>query len=397
MRTPINVEDFRRLARRRLPRSVFDYLDGGAEDERGLSRNRHAFGRLEFVPRRLTDVSRRDQSVMLFGNRLAAPLIVAPTGLNGLIWPRGDIALAQAAHEAQIPFVLSTASNVTIEELAGEADGDLWFQLYVLHSSAAEQLISRAFRAGYRTLVLTTDVALSGKRERDLRNGFGLPLRYDARMLLDGLTHPRWTFGMLRQGMPQLKNFAVSANDDPMLQAALMRREMDAGFEWDALRRLRDRWPHRLLVKGLLHPADVARCYALGIDGVILSNHGGRQLDDAISPLEVLAGLRESPESRRAGVTLLDSGIRRGSDVVKAIALGAEAVMLGRAVLYGLAVDGRRGAHQVIQIIKEEIDRTLALLGCSSVQDLCREHLHGPMLRSATDPEEALHNCQVLE
>ncbi len=372
MRDPINVDDFRVLARRRLPKLVFDYLDGGAEDETGLARNRDAFCHVRFVPRRLVDVSRRTLATTLFERPLDAPFMIAPTGLNGLLWPRGDIALARAARAAGIPFVLSTASNVTLEALAEKAGGDLWFQLYVLHAAAAENLVARASRAGYRTLVLTTDVALNGKRERDLRNGFGVPMRFGARTLLDGLTHPRWSAGLLRHGMPRLENFATDTIDDPQLQAALLRREMDASFDWEALRRLRDRWPHRLVVKGLLHEADVTRCAALGIDGVVLSNHGGRQLDAAIAPLGALARL-----ARPACATLLDGGVRRGSDIATALALGADAVLVGRAVLYGLAAAGEDGASEVIRLLKDELDRTLALLGCASVAALGRDLLDG--------------------
>ena len=373
MAVPISVEDFRRLARRRLPKMVFDYLEGGAEDERGLDRNRTVFNQIAFVPRRLVDVSQRDITTSLFGRTISAPLLIAPTGLNGVLWPRGDIELARAAEQANIPFVASTASTATLEEIAGEAGGELWFQLYVLHPALADQLVARALGAGYRTLVITTDVALNGKRERDMRNGFGLPLRYTAKMLFDAAMHPRWSAGILRHGKPQLKNFVSTDAADTQAQAALMRRQMDASFDWDALRRLRDRWPHRLLVKGLLHAEDAQRCLELGADGVILSNHGARQLDDAITPMHALpATERGLPTS---GTILLDSGIRRGSDVVKALALGADAVMLGRAALYGLAACGSAGASSVIEIIKDEIDRTLAMLGCRNIAELGPQHV----------------------
>lgn len=377
MSEPLNVEDFRTLARRRLPRRVFDYLDGGAEDERGLARNRTAFERVTFAPRRLIDVSHRDLSTTLFGQPIAAPLLIAPTGLNGLIWPRGDVELARAAEHARIPFVMSTASNVSLETLAGEAGGDLWFQLYVLHPALADQLVARASKAGYRTLVITVDVALNGKRERDARNGFALPLRYTPRVLLDGLLHPRWSCALLRNGgVPALENFASSDAATAQVQAALLRRQMDASFAWDDLRRVRDRWPHRLLVKGILRADDAARCLELGVDGVILSNHGARQLDDAVSPLDVLPAARAACGT--AGALLLDSGIRRGADVVKALALGADAVLLGRATLYGLAVDGAAGALRVIDIVKDEIDRTIAMLGCSRVTELAPGHVCCP-------------------
>ena len=375
MRSPINVDEFRTLARRRLPRRIFDYVDGGAEDERGLRRNRAAFERVAFLPQRLVDVSKRDMSTHLLGQTIAAPLLIAPTGMNSLVWPNGDIALARAARRAGIPFVMSTAANISLERLAGEAGGELWYQLYVLHRDLADSLVDRAARAGYRTLVATVDVTLNGKRERDLRNGFGLPLRFTPDACLDALAHPRWTYALLRNGgVPTLANIESSSSASIEARAALLRRQMDASFAWDDLIRLRDRWPHRLLVKGILRADDALRCLELGADGVIVSNHGARQLDDAAATLDVLPAVKAACAA--GGALLLDSGIRRGSDVVKAIALGADAVLLGRATLYGLAVAGEAGASRVIEIVKDEIDRTLALLGCAGLADVDARHLY---------------------
>jgi len=362
----INVADFRRLAKRRLPRMVFDYLEGGAEDETGLLRNAEAFDHLRLMPFKLRDVSRRTLSCELFGRTMSAPLVVAPTGLNGAFWPNGDLALARAAAKASIPFALSTASNTTIEEVADRAGGDLWFQLYVIHRELADALVARANSAGYTTLVLTVDVGVSGKRERDLRNGFAMPMRYSPRVVLDGLLHPRWSLDMLAKGMPKLANLASAAALDTAAQAALLKRQMDTSFDFEALKALRDRWPRTLVVKGLLAPSDVERCFALGVDGVVLSNHGGRQLDHAPAPMAVLPDIIK----RAHGALMIDSGIRRGSDVVKAIAGGARAVMLGRALLYGLGAAGEAGVSDVIDIFKDEIDRTMALIGCSEMGKL---------------------------
>jgi (S)-mandelate dehydrogenase len=260
MSKPVNVEDYRALARKRLPKMVFDYLEGGAEDETGLAHNREAFQRVRLRSRRLVDVSRRDSSITLFDKRISAPLLIAPTGLNGSFWPKGDIALARSAARFGIPFLLSTASNSSIEEVAEHADGDLWFQLYVVHRKLAEQLVRRAMEAGYSTLVLTVDVAVNGKRERDLRNGFAMPMHYSLRTLLDGVTHPRWSMSYLRHGMPQLANFVSADASDTELQAALMSRQMDATFSWDDLKWLRQLWPRKLLVKGLSRWDDAHRC-----------------------------------------------------------------------------------------------------------------------------------------
>lgn len=367
----INVADFRRLAKQRLPRMVFDYLEGGAEDETGLARNTEAFDRLRLMPFKLRDISHRTLSCELFGRAISAPLVVAPTGLNGAFWPNGDMALAKAAAKANIPFALSTASNATIEEIADGAGGDLWFQLYVIHRGLADALVARANAAGYTTLVLTVDVGVNGKRERDIRNGFAMPMRYSAKVVLDGMLHPRWSLDMLARGMPKLKNLASPTAIDTQAQAALLKRQMDTSFDFEALRALRDRWPRTLVVKGLLAPSDVERCFALGVDGVVLSNHGGRQLDHAPAPMAVLPEIMKTPP----GSLLIDSGFRRGSDVIKAIASGASAVMLGRALLYGLAAAGEAGVSNVIDIFKDEIDRTMALIGCAAIAKLDSSYL----------------------
>jgi (S)-mandelate dehydrogenase len=371
MTRPVNVADFRALAQKRLPRIVFDYLEGGAEDEIGLKHNRDVFNQLKFAPRRLVDISKRSTETAIFGKPLSMPLVIAPTGLNGIFWPDGDLALVRAAGKFGIPFALSTASTASIETVAKAATGEIWFQLYVVHRKLAELLVKRALSAGYTTLVLTTDVGVNGKRERDLRNGFGMPMRYTLRTIADGMLHPRWSLGLVRNGMPQLANFASKDVQDTELQAALMSRQMDASFAWQDLQWLRDRWPHKLLIKGISRPDDAERCIALGADGVILSNHGGRQLDGAIAPIEALAATAD----RISAPVLIDSGFRRGADVVKAIALGASAVLVGRATLYGLAANGQQGAEDVLSIMKSEIDTTLAQIGCPACNQLDRDFL----------------------
>lgn len=369
---PIKVDDYRQLAQRRLPKIVFDFLEGGAEDERGLAHNRAVFDQIRLKPRRLVNVSHRSLATEIFGTTFSAPLAIAPTGFNALMWPQGDIVLAQAAAHADIPFILSTAANASIEDVARQSDGERWFQLYVFHTEVAEALVRRALEADYSTLVLTTDVGINGFRERDIRNGFGLPLRYSARRVLDGVFHPGWSLDFVRHGVPELANFGGTASLGPEAQAALVTRQMDASFGWDELKRLRDRWPRKLIVKGILDPADAVRCVSLGVDGVIMSNHGARQLDAAISPMEVVeataAQIASSP-------VIVDSGFRRGSDVVKALALGARMVLLGRATLYGLGARGRQGVDDVLRMLKSEIDCTLAQIGCPSVAELTPDYV----------------------
>ncbi|GAB7547762.1 alpha-hydroxy-acid oxidizing protein [Cupriavidus sp. 8B] len=361
----LNLEAYRRLAQRRLPRIVFDYIEGGADDESGIRRNRDALDALLLDPARLTDVSARDLSATLAGARSAAPLVVAPMGLNGACRPDGDVMLARAAARAGIPFTLSTASNVALAEVARRAGGRLWFQLYVVQREHARALVKGALSAGYEALVLTTDVTVNGRRERDLRNGFAVPLRLTPRIVADAALHPAWTIRQCRHGLPTLPN--VDGGADAGAQAALLQRRMDASFCWDDLAALRDMWPRELYVKGILNARDAARCVALGADGVIVSNHGGRQLADLAAPISVLP---EVVAAVGGAQTLVDSGFRNGRDVVKALALGARAVMLGRPLLYGLAARGETGVDEVLAMFVADIDRTLALLGCPDVVSL---------------------------
>jgi (S)-mandelate dehydrogenase len=379
---PVNVEDYRILAQRRLPKMIFDYLAGGADDEIGMKHNREVFERYRLMPRRLVDVSKRDSGIALFGRHQAAPFMIGPTGLNAALWPKGDILLARAAEKSGIPFVLSTASNASIEEVAAASKGDLWFQLYIVQRKLADQMVRRAEAAGYSTLVLTTDVGVNGNRERDLRNNFGLPMRYTPGLIYDGVTHPRWSLGFMLNGMPQFGNFVSADSSNVEMQATLMHRQMDASFSWDDFNWLRKLWPRRLLVKGIMRPDDAERCIAAGADGVILSNHGGRQLDAAVSPLDVLAESR----ARISAPILIDSGFRRGTDIVKALALGANAVMLGRAPLYGLAAAGEVGVDHVVRLLKDEVDRTLAQIGCASASQLSPDYVmaDGPTRTTAS-------------
>lgn len=369
MAKPINVEDFRKLAQKRLPRVIFDYLEGGVEDERGLARNCDAFDRYQFLPKRLRDVRQRDITVELFGQQIAAPFLLAPTGLNGSMWPKGDICLARAAKAAGIPFVLSSASQSTIEDVADKAGGNLWFQLYIVRREQARRFVERAGEAGYNTLVLTVDVPGPGKRERLMRHGVAEDLKLTPAIVLDGILHPRWTLDYLRNGKPTFVNFQ-DAGAYHHEKASVLRRHMDAGFTWDDLKAMRDAWPRRLVVKGILSLEDVAHAFELGVDGVVLSNHGARQLDSTPAPVHMLAKYTAQTAAVPTQPVMVDGGIRRGSDIVKAIALGAKVVGLGRATLYGLAAAGEQGASDVIALLKHEVDQTLMQLGCATIREL---------------------------
>ena len=281
-------EDFRKLAKRRLSRAVFDYIDGGAGDERGLVRNREALHCILFSPKVLVDVSERDVSVPFLEGRLPIPFVIGPTGLNGAARPGGDAMLARAAAKAGIPFVLSTAATSSIEEIARTCDGEWWFQLYVMERDFATELCRRALAAGCRTLVLTVDCQIGGRRERDTRNGFVVPFRMSPRFFADCAAHPAWALSQLRHGPPKFGNIAIESAGDAGSQAVLMQRKLDTSFDWEDLERLRQDWPHRLIVKGIMRADDAHRCFAMGIDGVVISNHGRRQLEDMAAPIDIV-------------------------------------------------------------------------------------------------------------
>lgn len=374
----LTIEDLRHMARRQVPRFLFEYVDGGAEDEATLHRNRRAFADAALIPSALTDVSARSQAIELLGRPAAAPLVIAPTGFNGLLSERADVALARAAAKAGVPFTLSMASNVRLEDIAREAGGRLWMQLYwVRDRDFLRKLVARAQAAGFEALVLTTDVQISGGREWDRRN-YRTGMQLTLRNRFNVLAHPRWLWRIVRNGgLPRFANLQDLAPPEAKTvvdDMVALGRNMDPSVNWDDLAWLRTLWPGKLLVKGVLSAADAQRAIAHGADGVILSNHGGRQLDCAVSPLEVLPAVRDAlgPDA----TILLDGGIRRGVDVIKARALGATAVMTGRSGLYGVAAAGEAGASRALEILRQEIDRALALLGVPDIEAIHAGVLH---------------------
>lgn len=366
-----SVGDLRAMAARRLPAFVFEYLEGGAEDEVSLARNRSVFDRYAFVPRALTGCARSDSSVRILGRPASMPLMVAPMGSLGLFARDGDACLARASVAAGVPFIQSTVSNATIEDIAAIPGIRHWFQLYVFRSPAMnERLIARARAAHCEALVVTVDASVFGNREWDRRN-FRKPMRPTISATLEMLLHARWMREVFFRGLPELGNvaeFLPPGQQGVAAAAAWSRREVDPGIGWDLVARLRDLWPGKLVIKGLLSRADVLRARQMGADAVVLSNHGGRQLDGAVSPLQVLPEI-----AREIGGTMsvfIDSGIRRGTDAVKALALGADGVLIGRPAAYGLAAAGQAGAARALDILGEEIRRTLALLGVESLDAL---------------------------
>jgi len=361
-----SFEDYRRASRRYLPKMIFDYIEGGAGREACNARNVDAFEKCVLAPRRLIDVAKRDTTIGLFGRRWPVPFAIAPMGLAGAVRPGGDLILAGAAHRAGIPFCLSTAATSTVEEVRRVSDGEIWFQLYVVERSLADQLITRAKNAGCETLILTVDVPVNGERLRDARSGFGLPFRYTPRILWDAAMHPRWSLRLLTGGPPQLAHFRSKEAGSADSQAALMRRQMDASFAWNDLARLRDRWKGKLLVKGVLRADDARRCELMGIDGVIVSNHGGRQLDQSPAALQAT----KSVAAAVSCPVLMDSGIRSGSDVLCALAHGAAAALVGRPMLHALAAHGADGVSELIALFRRQLDTAMALAGCADLSDV---------------------------
>ena len=359
-----NVEDVRQSARRRLPRGIFEFIDRGAEDDAAIANNRRAFLDTRLRTRVAVDVSARSTQTNVFGRNLGMPLAIAPTGAAGLVWFKGELELARAAAAAGIPFTLASRSLTTIEEIAEHAGGILWFQLYIwAKREMSMALVDRAYAAGFEALLITLDVPVDPNREFNRRNGFALPFNLTGRGAFDMLTHPRWMSGvigryMLNGGMPQFEAPAKADN-----------------VTWDAIADLRQRWDRTLMVKGILSAEDAIRAVDCGADAVVVSNHGGRCLDSAAASIDVLPEVVAAVGGRAR--VLLDSGVRRGSDIVKALSLGACAVLSGRPGLWGLSVDGQAGAAKVLAILRREMLTTMGQVGCAAVDQLGPHLVHG--------------------
>ena len=377
----INIEDLHRMAKRRLPKIAFDFIEGGLEDERGLERNTSAFHKHQLLPRYLVDVSTRDQTRTLFGRTYASPFGISPTGGAGLFRRGADLMLAEAAAKANIPYIMSGASNDSIEAAAKIAPDHAWYQLYAAREAGVrEDMIRRAADAGMASLVLTVDVPVSSKRERNIRNGFanirgGLfqALSLKPSILAEALTHPGWVVEYLRHGggTPMLQNWQpyapAGANSEQVYNFARALQPYNAQT-WRDLERYRRLFPRNLVVKGVMSPADAMRSAEIGCDGIIVSNHGGRQLDQAPAPLDVLPAIKEAVGDKLT--IMLDSGVRRGADILIALCLGAEFVFMGRPTLYGAAAGGIPGVHKAISILRGEIDLVMAQIGCPSLDQL---------------------------
>ncbi len=371
-----SIDDLRRLAGKRLPRFAFDFIDGGAETERNLARNREAFEAIVLKPRMLVDVSSIATEVRLFGEDYGVPFGMAPVGFLNMAWPGSDLAMARLAAQKRFPLAVSTAASTALEEIAEAAEGFVWFQMYVSRDqNFVDGLLERTKAAGYRLLMITVDTVMPGKRDRDIRNRLKMPFRPTPGIAWDLIRHPRWSLATMAAGAPRFANALPDQNPTAGFGdlVELQKRMISPSFTWEDLRRLRDKWQGPLLLKGILNPEDAARAIEMGLEGVVVSNHGGRQIDYGPAAIEALPGVVEAVGGR--GEVLLDSGIRRGADVLRAKALGASFAMAGRAFAYGAAAAGPAGCRRAYDILETELTRAMGQLGRPSFAEIGGEIL----------------------
>jgi (S)-mandelate dehydrogenase len=373
----INIEDLRLMAKRRVPRAIFDFFDGGAEDETTLRGNRAAFERVRLLPKVLVDVSKIQTEIQLFGKPSALPLAIAPTGGISAGRAGAELILARAAKAWGVPFTMATPSAFSIERVADEVGGRLWFQLYCVRNlEFRNKLVARAKAAGYEAILVTVDLPVSGKRERDPRNGFHTPFKANWRNSRDVLFKLGWLLEYLshgRPGMANLEGYPFSAQSGVDIVTAVG-REMDAGLDWEYIKQLRGLWPGKLLLKGVERPDDAERAVSVGCDGIVVSNHGGRQLDGAAATLDALPDIKKAVGEKLT--VLLDGGVRRGVDILKARALGAQAVLTGRATLFGAMAGAEPGALRALEILSTELVRAMQLCGVRSAAEISRDLIY---------------------
>ena len=370
MQRIFNADDARRLARRRVPRMMFDFVDGAAGSETGERFNRAALERIRLQPRVLVNVENRSLEKRIMGLQMGLPLGVAPMGMCNLTWPGADKMLATEAAKRGFPVGVSTASSTTLEEMQEFANGNAWFQLYVGQSiEAGMDMVGRAAKSGYEVLILTVDTPQVSRRIRDQRNGFQVPFRIGVRQFMDFASHPRWSLATLAAGAPTTRNYEISGRE-------FVRSESRGRVDWEFLSTLRDTWQGRLVVKGVMWPEDAARIRDAGADAVYVSNHGGRQLDSAPPAIEALPAIRAAVGPKYP--LLFDSGLRSGEDVIRALAAGADFAMMGRPFLYSIGADGSRGLATFLDLVADDIDKAMAQLGLRSVEDIDEEILAGP-------------------
>lgn len=389
IRDAINTDDVATLARRHLPRIAFDFIDGGVDGEDGLQRNRDAFGRYRLVPRYLVDVEKRTQATTLFGRTYASPFGVSPMSIAGFFRPGADLMIARAAAASDVPYIMSSASCSSVEAAVREAPQNTWFQVYgTRNPDITADLVARAKRLDVPVLVLTVDTPVIGKRERNIRNGFRRPMKMTPGVILQGLARPAWTFRYLRaRGIPLMENWApyAPAGVDAGTVADLYGAQTPApGQTWDVLRNVRKLWSGPLVVKGILHHEDARMCVNLGADGILISNHGGRQLDAAPAPIDVLPRIASVVGDK--AVLLIDSGFRRGSDIAKALCLGARAAFIGRPIMFGAAAAGEIGVRRVLDIYRQELGLLMGQMGWPDVDSAGLTNIVDLQGRDQPDP-----------
>jgi L-lactate dehydrogenase (cytochrome)/(S)-mandelate dehydrogenase len=366
-----SVAALRRIAQKRLPRPIFDFIDGGAEDEDTLRQNESAFSDWELLPKPLNGAAKRDLSTSLFGHTLSSPLLIGPTGLAGLFWPQGEVAAANAASDYGTVYCLSHGSVCTLEQLAKMHQGLKWMQVFIYKDRGfTRELATRAQESGYDALVLTIDNQLIGKRERDIVNGFTIPPRLDLSQMLAFAKKPSWWWAMRHElANVTFGNYVQSNSPESVAAlAARMGSLLDPSMSWEDVDMVRAHWKGRLILKGVLHPDEASQAVKHGVDAIIVSNHGGRQLNGAIASVRALPAVIQAVNG--AIPVLLDGGIRRGSDIFKAVALGASAVLIGRPHLWGLSVAGKDGVQWVLEMLHGELDRTMGLAGASNIEEI---------------------------
>lgn len=375
LKSLLSVSDVERAAKSRLPKCVWGYVRGGTEDEMSLRENRSMFSRVGLIPRGLRDVHARSMDTHLLGQQYAMPIGISPTGLAGLVWHEGDLALAKAARDFNVPFIISGSSSVPLERLQTDAPGN-WYQAYFPGDrERIGRIIERIHKANINTLVVTIDTSVAANRENNTRLDFTIPFRLTPKLLLDGMLHPRWSIQvfantLLKAGIPRFANFYEEIGPPITQEPSQGFRTGRDRLTWSDIEWIRNKWHGKLVLKGVMHVDDAKLAAGIGVDGLIVSNHGGRQLDGAISPLQALPAIRRVVPAEIP--VMLDGGIRRGTDILKALALGANFVFIGRPTLYGAALAGYDGVRHVLEIFRSEHDRNLALVGCVKISEINR-------------------------
>ena len=363
-----SIKEAIQLSKKRLPKLVFEFIDGASGDEKLSEINSMALDQIRLEPRVLRNVEKRSLKKKFFDYQFDYPFGFAPMGMTNLSWPGADIMLAKESAKNNIPTCVSMASTTTLEKMYEYSEGHSWMQLYIFQDeSFVMELLERAEKTGYETVILTVDVPVLSRRTRDDKNGFSYPFKIGPKQFFDFATHPTWSLTTLLKGIPKPMNYVTSKSGDGIFK----RKESRGSTDWNTLKRVRDKWKGKLIVKGVMSPDDAVKIKEAGADAIQVSNHGGRQLDSATAAINMLPLIRKSVGSNFP--LIFDSGIRSGSDIVRALAFGADYTMIGRPVMYAMGADGKKGLRRIVEIIKEEVSTTLGLVGLNDINDVTSE------------------------